>query len=339
MSSIHPRRVLSLVLLSALSIAVGAACASGEDDVVRVYSARHYDLEEAFKQFNAETGTNVEFLFGSDAELRERIAAEGEDTLADVYLTVDAGNLATAAEQGVFAPLESEELASALPSRLRDPHGRWFGLAQRVRTIVYSPQRVDPAELSTYQDLADARWQDRLCLRQADSTYTQSLVASLIAADGEEQTFDIVSGWADNARIFSNDVEIIDNIASGACDVGIVNHYYLARELAENPDLPVALKWANQGADEGGVHVNISGGGVVAAGDNPDLAQELLEWLATDGQDAFVSANYEFPANPGVDPAPGLAAFGDYQGQQINAAAYGARNADAVQLLARAGYE
>jgi iron(III) transport system substrate-binding protein len=333
------RLVLSAALLSAITLAAGGACAGGEDDVVRVYSARHYDLEDAFTQFHTDTGTKVEFLFGSDAELRERIAAEGEDTLADVYITVDAGNLAAAAEQGVFAPLDSAELTSAVPQRLRDPQGRWFGLAQRVRTIVYSPQRVDQAELSTYEDLADPRWRDRLCLRQADSTYTQSLVASMIAADGEEKTLDIVSGWADNARIFSNDVEIIDNIASGACDVGIVNHYYLARELAENPDLPVALKWANQGPDQGGVHVNISGGGVVAAGDNPDLAKQLLEWLATDGQDAFVSDNYEFPANPEVDPAQGLTAFGAYTGQQIDAAAFGALNADAVQLLARAGYE
>ncbi|MGB3257738.1 MAG: extracellular solute-binding protein [Ornithinimicrobium sp.] len=333
----RPFRTFTLGALAGTLALTATGCAGGDDNVVRVYSARHYQLEQAFELFNEETGIEVEFLFGSDAELREKIEAEGEDTQADVYMTVDAGNLANAAEQGIFAPLQSEVLDEAVPAGLRDPQDRWFGLAQRARTIIYSPERVDPGELSTYEDLADPRWTDRLCLRQSTATYTQSLVASMIAADGEAATEEVVSGWAENAEIFSNDVEIIDNVASGNCDVGIVNHYYLAQRLADEPDLPVELFWANQ--DTTGVHVNISGAGVTANADDPELAQELLEWLATDGQEEFVSDNYEFPVNEDVDPVPLIADFGPFQAQDIDAVAYGELNAAAVQLMARAGYQ
>lgn len=335
----RPRvRRAALAALGAMGATLAlAGCAGGEDDVVGVYSARHYDLEEAFEKFHEETGIQVEFLFGTDAELRERIAAEGEDTRADVYITVDAGNLASAAEQGIFAPLQSEVLDSAVPEGLRDPEDRWFGLAQRARTIVYSPERVQESGLSTYADLAEPRWAGRLCLRQSSSPYTQSLVASMIAADGEERTEAVVSGWAENAEIFSNDVEIIDNIASGSCDVAIINHYYLARALDERPDLPVELFWADQ--ESAGTHLNISGAGVTAEAEDPELAQQLLEWLATEGQEEFVGDNFEYPVNPEVAPVPLLAGFGEFRAQEIDALAYAELNADAVELMARAGYE
>jgi iron(III) transport system substrate-binding protein len=331
------RRTVPAVLVL-VSAALGlTACAGGSDeDTIQVYSARHYDLETAFEEFNAETGIKVEFLFGEDAELRERIAAEGEDTVADAYITVDAGNLAAAAEQGIFRPVESTELEDAVPANLRDPEGRWFGLAKRVRTIAYSTERVEESELSTYEALTDPTWQGRLCLRTAQDSYTQSLVASMIAARGEEETQDIVRGWVENGEIFSNDVEIIDNIASGRCDVGIVNHYYLARELREDPDLPVGLFWADQ--EEDGVHVNISGGGVTADADNPEDATRLLEWLATDGQQTLVGENLEYPVNPDVDPDPLLQELGDFREQTIDATAYADLNAEAVELLAFVGY-
>lgn len=332
-----PLRALALGGLTGVLALTATGCAGGDDNVVRVYSARHYDLEEAFEKFNAETGVEVEFLFGSDAELREKIEAEGEDTQADVYMTVDAGNLANAAEQGIFASLSSQVLDEAVPEGLRDPRDRWFGLAQRARTIIYSPERVDVGELSTYEDLAEPRWKDRLCVRQSTATYTQSLVASMIAADGEAKTEEVVKGWADNAEIFNNDVDIINNIASGKCDVGIVNHYYFARELQENPDLPVELFWANQ--DTTGVHVNISGAGVTANADDPALAQQLLEWLATDGQEEFVGDNLEFPVNKDVAPDPLIAKFGPFRAQEVDAVAYGELNTAAVELMARVGYE
>jgi iron(III) transport system substrate-binding protein len=332
-----PRR--SIPLLTAFVLALSACSSGGDDQVVRVYSGRHYDLEEAFVRFGEETGISVEFLTGSDAELRERIAAEGEETQADVYLTVDAGNLAIAAEDDLFAPLDSPTLRDAVPANLRDPQDRWFGLTMRARTIVYHPDRVAADEVpTTYEELADPRWSGRLCLRDSSNVYTQSLVASLIAHHGEDEALAIVRGWADNAEIMANDVLILESIAAGLCDVGITNHYYLARLLEEDPSFPVALVWADQ--DGRGTHVNISGGGVTRFADDPDLAQRLLEWLATDGQNSFVDSNHEYPVNPEAEVEPLIATeFGTtFTRDPLDAATFGALNARAVELMDEAGY-
>jgi len=335
--SLIPAAGLSLVLL-----ATGCGIAGAdEEDTVRVYSGRHYDLEQAFRAFADQTGSSVEFLYGGDAELRERIAAEGEDTPADIYLTVDAGNLWQAAEQGLLAPLDSATLREAVPEGLRDPDGRWYGLSMRARTVVYNPDRVDPAEFTstdTYADLADPRWQGRLCMRNSTNSYTQSLVASLIAGHGEERARQIVQGWVDNdVEIFSNDIQILENVAAGGCDVAITNHYYLARLLADDPDLPIQPFWANQ--DGRGVHVNISGAGVLANADDPELARQLIEWLATTGQNSFVDGNHEYPVNPAVQPEPLIAGFGEFHYEPIDAEVYGELNARAVQLMNETGYE
>lgn len=331
------RTALCAVALGAVMTLVGC----GDDgETLQVYSGRHYGVELAFEEFEEETGIDVEFLTGNDAELRERIAAEGDETEADAYLTVDAGNLAAAAEQGLFQPIDSEILRTAVPADLSDPDGNWYGLTKRVRTIVYHPDAVAPDEIpTTYEELADPEWEGRVCLRNSSSVYQQSLVASLIAAHGEDEALRIVEGWADNADILSNDVLILESIADGLCDVGIVNHYYLGRMLEEDPDFPVELQWANQ--DDRGVHVNTSGGGVTRYSNHPELAQQFLEWLATDGQAVLVSDSHEYPANPDV-PADSLVAerFGtEFIADELDAAVFGALNPEAVRLMDEAGYE
>ena len=329
-----------LVALSAVSILSLPTACGGDGDTIRVYTGRHYDLEEAFQLFSSETGVSIEFLQGSDAELRERIAAEGEDTQADIYMTVDAGNLARAAEQGVFIEVESDVLNEAVPESLRDPDGQWYALSRRARTIVYSSERVSSAEApSTYEELAGPEWKGRLCLRNSSNTYTQSLVASLIGNVGYGEALRIVSGWADNAEILSNDVIALNSVRDGLCDVAIVNHDYLARLMEDDPDFPVSLVWADQ---EGrGTHVNISGAGITKYADDPELARQLLEWLATDGQNTFVDGNHEYPVNPAVAPEDLIAdEFGStFVADDLNAAEFGALNADAVRLLDEAGYE
>ncbi|MEO1061626.1 MAG: extracellular solute-binding protein [Actinomycetota bacterium] len=333
-------RTFVLGLAAAAAIAALGACSSDDGDTIRIYTGRHYDLEEAFTQFADETGINIEFLEGSDAELRERIAAEGEDTEADIYMTVDAGNLARAAEQGLFAEIDSPILQDAVPEALRDPAGQWFALSARARTIVYSPERLTPDEVpTTYEELASPEWEGRVCLRNSSNAYTQSLVASLIGNRGYDEALDIVTGWADNAEILPNDVIALNSIRDGLCDVALTNHYYLARELEEDPDYPVALQWADQ--DGGGTHVNISGAGVTRFADDPELAQQLLEWLATDGQSAFVDGNHEYPVNPDVTPEALIATtFGEtFVADELSAAEWGVLNADAVRLLDEADYE
>lgn len=333
-------RSLRLALPLAALTLTAAACSGDDGDTIRVYSGRHYDVEEAFLRFSDETGISVEFLTGTDAELRERIAAEGEETQADVFITVDAGNLAVAAEEGLFQPLDSQTLDAAIPAELRDPDDHWFALSLRARTVVYHPDRVAPDEIpDSYEELADPMWDGRLCLRNSSNVYQQSLVASLIAEHGEEEALRIVEGWADDAEILANDVLILESIAEGLCDVGITNHYYLARLLEEDPSFPVRLHWVDQ--DGRGVHVNISGGGVTRYADDPELAQQFLEWLATDGQSIFVDGNHEYPANPAVEAEPLIAdAFGtDFVRDPLNPAVFGGLNADAVRLMDQAGYD
>jgi iron(III) transport system substrate-binding protein len=327
-----------------MALVVGLALAAvgcGGDDgpVLNVYSGRHYDVELAFERFEEETGIDVEFLTGNDAELRERIEAEGEDTEADVYLTVDAGNLAAAAADDLFQPLDSAMLREAIPAEYRDPDDLWFALALRYRTIVYNTDTMAEADVpTTYAALADPQWQGRVCMRNASNDYQQSLVASMIAADGEEQTLEVLRGWAANAEIFANDVELLEAMAAGACDVGVANHYYLARAIEEDPDFPVDLVWAEQ--DGRGVHTNISGGGVTKEADHPDVARQFLEWLATDGQDVLVATNHEYPANPAIAPEPLIAErFGvDFARDPLQSSEMGLLNPAAVVLMDEANF-
>ncbi|HEX4977635.1 MAG TPA: extracellular solute-binding protein [Nocardioides sp.] len=308
---------------------------------IQVYSARHYDLEDAFVEFEEETGLSVDFIYGDDTELLERLKAEGDETPADLFVTVDAGNLWNAADQGELAPVDSDTLRSAIPAAYRDSQDRWFGLALRARTVAYNPDNVDPAELDpedTYAGLTDPKWRGRLCMRDSTEAYTQSLIASLIDLHGRDEALGIVEGWlANDVEIMSNDILLLEALDAGTCDVALVNHYYYARELEENPDLNVELFWASQ--DGAGTHVNVSGAGVVRAADAPAKAQRLLEWLATDGQEAFVGGNHEFPVNPEVAPDDVVAGLGEFEPMPLDAEAYGSLNAEAVDLLAEAGYE
>lgn len=325
-----------------LLMPVAAGCsaiggASGDDEVVRVYSGRHYGVEAAFDKFGKDTGIKVQYLFGGDADLRERLKTEGADTLADVYLTVDVANLALAANADLLRPLESPTLDKAIPAQYRDSQDRWFGLALRVRSIIYNPDKVNPADLSTYAALADPKWRGRLCLRNSTATYTQSLVASLIAHEGYDGAKKIVQGWVDNRPMWINsDPEIVRTVGKGGCDVAIVNHYYLAQELTKDPNLKVKTFWADQAGR--GVHVNLSGAGVTKHADDPELAQRFIEWLATDGQQIFISTSQEYPANPAGSPTEQVKALGEFKPDEIEAARIGDLNADSIRLMDEVGY-
>lgn len=335
-----------LVLLSLVLGAATAGCGifggSGEEPGdLQVYSARHYDLEEAFVEFEKETGLKVDFLFAEDADLLKRLETEGEQSPADLYITVDAGNLWAAKEAGVLEETDSPVLDKAVPAKYRDADGAWYGLALRARTVVYNPDNVDPAELdteNTYAGLGDPKWKGRLCMRDSTEAYTQSLIAALIETYGRDEAEAIVRSWLDNdVDIMSNDILLLEAVDAGTCDVALVNHYYLARELDENPDMNVELFWASQ--DGPGVQMNLSGGGVVATSDDKADAQKLLEWLATDGQKDFVGDNHEYPVNPDVEPDSTIAAFGPFTAMPIDAEAYGRLNAEALDLMEEVGYE
>jgi iron(III) transport system substrate-binding protein len=308
-----------------------------------VYSARNEQLiQPLFERYEKETGTRIKFLTDKEAPLLARLQAEGRNTPADILITVDAGNLWQAANLGLLKPLDSKLLAENIPAHLRDPLNRWFGLSVRARTIVYASDRVKPAELSTYEALAEPKWRGRLCLRTAKKVYNQSLVAMLIEQHGEARAEAIVRGWVANlaADPFASDNEVMDAIAAGRCDVGLVNTYYFGRLLRDKPQLNLALFWPNQGEGERGVHVNVSGAGVIVHSRRAQAAQAFLEWLsAGEAQAQFAAVNLEFPANPKVSPDPAVAAWGSFRQNPINVFRAGSRQADATRLMDRAGYK
>lgn len=339
------RVILSLIGLVGLLLIAGCQApeseqSATEEEKVVVYTSRQPHLiEPLFQRYTEETGVAVEFTSANEASLIERLAAEGEQTPADVFITVDAGNLWFATERDLLQALDSEVLVRAVPEALRDTNNHWFGLSVRARTIMYHPDRVDPATLSTYEDLADPKWAGRLCLRTSKKVYNQSLVAMMIEHHGEERTESIVRGWIDNLATdpFSSDTVLIEAIAAGQCDVGIANTYYLGRLLAEDPNYPVQLFWANQ--DTTGVHVNVSGAGVTKHAPRPQQGQALIEWLASEqAQAQFAESNLEFPANSSV-PASGLVQqWGDFKQDATPLVIAGERQAQAVRLMDRAGY-
>ncbi len=345
----HTSRIaacLGLVLLLAGCGEAGREDGNGAEakKEITIYSSRQAHLiEPLLARFTDATGIGTRLFTDDAGVLLQRLEAEGENTPADVLVTVDAGNLWQAANMELLQPLDSETLADNIPEHLRDPQGRWFGLSVRARTIVYSTERVDPAELSSYAALADERWQDRLCLRTSKKVYNQSLVAMMIAQRGEDETQDIVSGWVENlaAPPFANDTAVMEAIEAGQCDVGIVNSYYFGRLERERPDLPLALFWANQQAegDARGVHVNVSGGGLTRHADDPEAGRRLLEWLsAGEAQQLFAGSNLEYPANPDVPADPQVAAWGEFEPNVINVARAGELQEAAVRLMDRAGY-
>lgn len=339
------RTSLPVVLILMIGLSVGAAPALAQDGgVVNVYSARHYGAMEAtFTRFTEETGIQVRLSQGTVQSLLERLRAEGAQTPADAFFSIDAGTLDLAADEELLQAVESEVLTEAVPDDLRHPDNRWFGVSQRFRVIAYNPAAVDPAELSTVEQLADPMWKDRLCLRPATHIYTISLTGSLIAAYGEEAAQAIVDGWvANNPEYIDSDTRIVETIEAGGCDVGLVNHYYIARKLSENPDYPVKLFWPNQGEDQRGVFRNISGIGVTAAALNRANAIRLIEWMVTDGQAADVTGipggNFEYPVNPEAEIHPILEAFGPFVIDPLPLTEYGALQAQAITVLEQAGY-
>ncbi len=305
-----------------------------------VYSARNEQLiKPLFDAYTEKTGTRITYVTDKAGPLLQRLKAEGKNTRADLLITVDAGNLWHAAEQGVLQPVQSKTLETNIPDHLKDPDNRWFGLSLRARTIVYSTERVKPEELSTYAALGAPQWQERLLLRTSKKVYNQSLVAMLIAEYGEAKAEEIVRSWVANlaAAPFSNDTKTMEAILAGQGDAAIVNTYYFGRMLKKDPDLKLALFWPNQ--DSTGVHVNVSGAGVTKFAKNQEAAVKFLEWLSSEeAQNLFADANMEYPVNPKVEAHDYVKAWGEFKASEQNLANAGKLQEAAIKLMDRAGY-
>ncbi len=323
-----------------LSLFIIFSCAKDSSELT-VYTSRQPQLiEPIVEQFTNETGIKVNLLSGNAQELMERIDIEGEDSPADIFMTVDAGVLWQAAERDILAKIDSEILNENIPAHLRDSKNEWFGLSKRARTIVFSSDQFKDSDFSTYEDLADPKWKGKLCLRTSKKVYNRSLIASMIDAYGFDKSKEVVSGWISNlaTEVFSNDTNALKAVSSGQCGVTIVNTYYLARLLDDPEYNNLSLFWANQ--SDRGVHVNISGAGVVKTSKNKKNAVLLLEYLSSNkAQDFYASANKEYPVLIGAKIDESIENWGSFSEHTINVSKLGSLQKKAVFLAQEVGYK
>ncbi len=348
----HHARQAVLAMPLALAPALGGATAvlaqdAGEGGEVNVYSARHYDTDRRlYDQFTEQTGIDVNLIEGDSDELIQRISAEGRNSPADVLITVDAGRLWRADQEGLFQPTSSEILDERVPDHLQHPEGHWYGLSKRARVVVYDKELGLPEGLSTYEDLADPAYDDMICVRSSSNIYNISLLAALIEAHGEEQAEAWAAGVVDNMARDpqGNDTAQIRAVAAGECRLGIVNSYYVGRLLgsdnAEDRAVgeQIGILFPNQ--DGRGTHVNISGAGVVGSAPHPDAALAFIEYLTTkEAQELFAEGNNEYPVVAAVEVSGPIAQFGDFKEDQVNATVLGENQPTAVRIFDRVGWQ
>ncbi len=326
--------IAAAVLLVIAGLGVAAFALAGSADVV-VYNGRsQYGDEQAFKAFEEQTGLDVELRGGTAPELFERLRREGDATDADLLVTTDLANLWRAEEAGLLEPVELDSNVE-----LHDPDGAWWGISTRLRVPMRSTERVDEGAITTYADLAKPEFRGRVCLRTSNNEYNQSWVADRIAKHGEAETEELLESiMANDPKILGSDVDVLEAIAAGDCDVGLTNHYYLARELKDDPDFPVTPAWPDQ--DGAGAHTNVSGVGLVnGAGEQRANAIRLMEFLtAREAQEAIVE-NGEFAANPDVPPAEHIRDWADVKTDPIDVEQAGPSLAAAVEMMQRVGWE
>ena len=343
------KRLLPMILVATVlacsSPAADDASSDSSEQVVNVYSARHYDTDDSiYEQFLEETGIRVNLIEGDSAALLERLTREGAESPADVFITVDAGRLYQAEQQGVFASVQSAVLEERVPESLRHPQGLWFGLTKRARIIVVSKDRVEPGAISSYEDLADERWRGKVLIRSSSNVYNQSLMGSIIAALGEEAAETWCEGLVANfARTpQGGDRDQIRSVAAGEGDIAVVNSYYLARMITGSDEdreaaSKVAVVFPNQGGR--GTHVNISGAGVVEGSAHPDNAIRFIEYLASpQAQTVFAGGNKEYPVAAGYEAVAELVEYGAFEEDALNASVFGSNNQIALMTMDRCGW-
>ena len=343
--SLYSLRAFALLMLC-IPLLIAAGSTTVEADEVNVYSARKEALIlPLLQKFEAQTGIGFNLITAKEDALLQRLKSEGHSSPADVFITTDAGRLQRAKDAGVLQAVDNAVLKQRIPEHLRDKDGTWFGLSQRARVIFYARDRVDASELSTYEDLADARWKGRICIRSSGNIYNQSLVASMIESHGNDRTEAWARGLVANLarKPAGGDTDQLRAAAAGLCDIAVANTYYFGRLVnsskQEDRDVAAALGlfWPNQG--DRGAHVNVSGAAVAKYAPHREAAVKLLEFLVNDESQAwYAEVNNEYPVVAGVRASKTLEAWGDFKSDSLNLTRLGENNRAAVQLMDRAGW-
>ena len=336
------------VILGAVMALSVTACAEGEvsdGGEVNIFSSRHYDTDLAlYEDFTEQTGITVNRIEADADALIERITSEGELASADLLVTVDAGRLWRAEEAGILSSVESDVLAERLPEYLQHPEGLWFGLSTRARVIIYNKEAGMPADLATYQDLADPAYRGQICIRSSSNIYNISLMSSIIANQGSEAAQQwaegVVANFARDPQ--GNDTAQIESVAAGECRIAVVNTYYLARFAGGDEEQKAvfdALGVIFPDQEGNGTHINISGAGVVTHSPNRENAIRFLEYLTSESaQRYFADGNNEYPAVSGLNANSAVEQLGEFTPDTLNAAEIGRNQREAVEIFDRAGW-
>ena len=337
--TVFNRSLLPLILTCLISFPV----LSNE---VNIYSARQEALiKPLLDKFSEQTAVKVNLVTGKGDALLTRLINEGENSPADILLTVDAGRLYRAQQANVLKPIDSSSIKELVPDNLKSSDNMWAGLSIRARVIIYSKDRVSAEDLDSYESLADEQWSGRICIRSSSNIYNQSMVAGMIAQNGLEKTEQWLQGFTANfaRKPAGGDRDQIKAVAAGECDVAIANSYYLGHML-NSTDVSqrsaaekVSLFWPNQ--KDRGTHINISGAGITTSSKNTLNAEKLIAFLASDeSQRWYAEKNNEFPIRENVEISPILQSWGPFRADKINVTQLGEYNSEAIKAMDRAGW-
>ena len=322
----------SAVLGAVVSVAVLAGGLPAQaQEVLNLYSARHYQTDDAlYDGFTEKTGIEINRIEGESDALIQRLKSEGQNSPADVFLTVDAGRVWRA--------------EAAVPANLRHPDGLWFGFSTRARLIYYDKTKIQPGEIETYEDLADPKWKGKVCIRSSSNVYNQSLLSAIIDADGEAGARKWAQGVVDNMarKPVGGDTDQLRGIGAGECQIAVANSYYFVRLLVDpaEKELVDKIGWVFPNQEGRGTHVNVSAAGVLKHAPHREAAVKFLEYLASpEAQRYFAEGNNEYPVVPGVEETAALKALGTgFKIDPVNVAVYGSNQPTAQRIFDTVGW-
>jgi len=334
-------------ILTCLLISCGSEKKSNNE--VNLYSQRHYSVDKLqYENFEKLTGIKVNVIKANADELIERLKNEGENSPADLFVTVDAGKLYKAADMGLLQKISSNVINSNVSEKLKDVNGFWIPITYRARILVYSNERVSEDDLSTYEDLTNEKWRGKILVRSSSNAYNQALMSSIVANNGAEKSIEWSKGLVQNfARDpKGSDRDQVKAIAAGQGDIAIVNSYYIGlllnseKEEELNAGRAVNVFFPNQGENQRGSHINISGIGLAKNSPNKENAIKLMEYLTSKaGQETYVNNSYEYPANPNVSPSEIVKSWGEFKIDPLDLNMLGQFREQAIRIFDETGWK
>tara|TARA_B110001454_G_C12692299_1_gene422807 strand:+ start:162 stop:1193 length:1032 start_codon:yes stop_codon:yes gene_type:complete len=338
------------ILKSLIIILLILSCSNEKkSNVINLYSQRHYTVDnKQYENFEKLTGIKINVIKANADELIERLKNEGENTPADLFITVDAGKLYKASKMNLLQKINSQKINNNIANDLKDPNGFWVPITYRARIVVYSKDRVTKKELNTYEDLANEKWKGKILVRSSSNAYNQALMSSIVANNGIESATEwsssLVKNFARNPK--GNDRDQVKAIAAGQGDLAIVNSYYIGLLLSsDNPEElnagnSVKVHFPNQGENQRGSHINISGIGLTKHSPNKENALKLIDYLTGENaQNLYINTSHEYPVNPLVQPSNIVKKWGDFKRDSLNLNLLGKYREDAIKIFDKTGWK